>query len=159
MIALRKAAALGNRSAGTGSAPALRPARPAEIAARPVRIGVGRFLESVEDDAVRVDSLALIQMMREASGCEPVMWGSSIVGFGSCRYVYDSGREEEFPVIGFSPRKRIIAIYLRGGAGNYAEELARLGKHESGKGCIFLQGLAEVDTRALRAILKKSYRG
>ena len=152
MIALRKGTSIGVR-------PAERMPRPAEIAYRPTRIGVGRFLESVEDDAVRVDSLALIQMMREASGCEPVVWGSSIVGFGSCRHAFESGREEDFPVIGFSPRKSVIAVYLRGVPGAYAEELARLGKHETGKGCIFLQGLGEVDTRALKAILKKSYRG
>jgi hypothetical protein len=147
------------KAAPTGSRPAGRMPRPEEAAYRPTRTGVGRFLESVEDDSVRVDSLALIQMMREASGCEPVVWGSSIVGFGSCRYAYAGGREEEFPIIGFSPRKRIIAVYLRGAAETYAEELARLGKHETGKGCIFLPGLAEVDTRALKAILWKSYRG
>jgi hypothetical protein len=152
MIALRKAASAGVR-------PAERVPRPAEIAYRPTRTGVGRFLESVEDDSVRVDSLALIQMMREASGCEPVVWGSSIVGFGSCRHAYESGREEDFPIIGFSPRQRIIAVYLRGGPDTFAGELARLGKHEAGKGCIFLRGLAEVDTGALKAILQKSYRG
>jgi hypothetical protein len=120
--------------------------------------GVGRFLESVEDDAVRVDCLALIEMMRQASGCEPVMWGSAIVGFGSYHYVYESGREGDFLIIGFSPRKRNIAVYLRGGIQAFPDELAQLGKHETGKGCLYLRNLGDVDTKVLKAILKKSYR-
>jgi hypothetical protein len=165
MIALRQAAAEAKRHAGNGIAPAAigtapegRMARPGVNPARPIRTGVGRFLESIEDDAMRVDCLALIGMMREASGCDPVMWGADLVGFGACRSAHESGREGDAPGIGFSPRKGNIAIYLRGGLDAFTEELARLGRHAAGTGCLYLWSLAGVDTKVLKAILERSYR-
>ena len=164
MIGLRKAANRAHPAPGTGiaaeggSAPSGWMARPTDNPARPTRAAVGRFLESIEDDAVRVDCLALIGMMREASGRDPVMWGSSIVGFGSSTYVFESGRVGDFPGIGFSPRNGNIAVYLRGGLETHTEDFSRLGRYAAGKDCLYLFNLGEVDTQALRSILKKSYR-
>lgn len=132
--------------------------RPDGNKTRPTTAAVGRFLEGIEADAVRVDCLALVQMMRAASGCEPVMWGPSIVGFGAYHYVYESGREGDSFIIGFSPRKKNISLYLAGGLEPVAEELAKLGKHETGKGCLYIRSLADVEGKSLKAILAKSWR-
>jgi len=132
------------------------PMRPAPAGIRSsARSSVGRFLAGIEDDAVRVDCLALIEMMRAASGCDPAMWSDSLVGFGS-RTLGEGGRGHALPLLGFSPGRRTIALYLRNGLEPFAEELARLGLHEAVEGCLRLRSLRDIDAKTLKAIFRKN---
>jgi hypothetical protein len=97
-------------------------------------------------------------MMEKVSGSEPVMWGSAIVGFGSYHYVYESGREGDMIVIGFSPRKQNISIYLMGGLKQIEGELPKLGKHTTGKGCLYIKALSDVNPVVLKKILAKAFK-
>jgi TfoX/Sxy family transcriptional regulator of competence genes len=119
---------------------------------------VAAFLAGIADEQVQADCKTLVTWMGEASKCEAVMWGSSIIGFGSYHYKYDSGREGDNLIIGFAPRKKNIALYLRGGLELFAPELAKLGKHEAGKGCLYIQSLKDVDAKVMKAILAKSFK-
>ena len=115
---------------------------------------VSTFLEKVKQPARRADAAALVELMRKATGQPPVMWGTSIVGFGSYHYVYDTGREGDMPVVSFSPRAAAFALYgLRGAAGADAL-LKKLGKHTTGGGCIYVKSLAGVDRKVLETLVK-----
>lgn len=114
------------------------------------------FLKGIEDPFKRRDCIRLADMMKEITGAEPVMWGDSIVGFGTYRYKYASGREGEWFLIGFSPRKQNLTIYLKGYLENYAEQLKTLGKHKHGKGCLYINQLEDIDMYTLRALIKHS---
>ena len=94
--------------------------------------------------------------MREATGASPALWGPSIVGFGSYRYVYPSGREGEWPIIGFSPRKANLVLYLAQASEQRAPLLARLGKHKTGKACLYLNKLSDVDLSVLKQLIADS---
>lgn len=118
---------------------------------------VKAFLESIEDATRRGDALAVCDLMSEVTGDDPVMWGPAIVGFGSQRLRYASGRELDWMKIGFSPRKQNVTIYLTQGFEALDEALARLGPHKLGKGCLYLKRLADVDTDVLAEIIKSSY--
>ncbi|HLY06679.1 MAG TPA: DUF1801 domain-containing protein [Rhizomicrobium sp.] len=117
---------------------------------------VGAFVEAIPDAARRSDARALVTLMRAASGEVPKMWGTSIVGFGSYHYVYDSGREGDAPLIGFAPRKAGMVLYLHLGLEGAEGELARLGKHTTGKGCLAVRKLADVDEKVLERIIVRS---
>ncbi len=97
-------------------------------------------------------------MMQKVSNCEPVMWGSAIIGFGTFHYVYESGREGDTVVLGFSPRKQNISIYLMGGLKKIEDELPRLGKYKSGKGCLYIKSLSDVNAEVLKKILAKAFK-
>ena len=114
------------------------------------------FLNAVEHDTRREDGFTLLEMMREVTGEEPTMWGPSIVGFGSYHYKYKSGREGDMPVVGFSPRKRSQSVYIMDGFEGYQDLLAKLGKHRTGKSCLYINKLADVDTDVLREIIRQS---
>ena len=116
---------------------------------------VKEFIESVSDKQKREDAHAILNMMKQATGVQPKMWGPSIIGFGSVHYKYASGREGDTCMMGFSPRKQSISLYLPGGHTAYAPELKKLGKHETGKGCLYLNKLADVDTAVLKKIFEK----
>jgi len=107
---------------------------------------------------VRADCNTIIEMMRLISKTDPVMWGSAIVGFGTRHYVYDSGREGDTVIVGFSPRKAALVFYLAGGLAPHREALAKLGKHTTGKGCLYIKSLADIDVSVLKRILAASYR-
>jgi hypothetical protein len=94
--------------------------------------------------------------MQKITGNEPAMWGSSIVGFGSCHYKYESGREGDMPIVGFAPRKAANVLYGAIGFAGADALLARLGKHTTGKGCLYIKKLAEVDTTVLENLLEKA---
>jgi len=128
----------------------------ADLKTRPNDGSVSDFLNGVEDDGKRRDCFELIDLMKEISGTEPQMWGSSIVGFGDYHYCYDSGREGDWFQVGFSPRKQALTIYLMTGISRYSEILDRLGKHRTGKGCLYVKRLSDVDRDALRELLTKS---
>jgi len=127
----------------------------AENKTKQTAASVKKFIESVPDEQKRADAFAILEMMRRATKMEAKMWGKAIVGFGSVHYKYDSGREGDICLMGFSPRKQSISLYLPGGHPAYAAELKKLGKHETGKGCLYINQLAEVDTAVLEKIFAK----
>ena len=116
---------------------------------------VKKFIDSVTDEQKRADSFVILEMMQRATKLEPKMWGTAIIGFGSVHYKYESGREGDICMMGFSPRKQNISLYLPGGHTAYTSELKKLGKHETGKGCLYVNKLAEVDTAVLKKIFEK----
>ena len=95
-------------------------------------------------------------MMQEATGCEPKMWGASMIGFGSYHYKYDSGREGDFMLVGFAPRKSNISVYIIPGFSDYESELEKLGKHKTGKSCLYINKLEEVDKNVLQHLISDS---
>jgi hypothetical protein len=130
----------------------------AENKTKPTKAGVSAFLDKIKDKALRQDCYAILGMMQEVSRCEPTMWGSAIVGFGTYHYVYDSGREGDSILIGFSPRKQNIALYLMGGIAKVETELAKLGKHKTGKGCLYIKSLEDVNATVLKKVFSKSFK-
>jgi len=120
--------------------------------------GVGKFIASLEDERKRCDSRELIEMMQDATGAEPKMWGSSIVGFGSYHYRYASGREGDSMLCGFSPRKGNLSVYIMPGFNNYGKLMKNLGKHSKGKSCLYIRTLDNIDREALRELIQASVR-
>ena len=122
----------------------------AELKTRPTDASVEKFLNTVTDDQKREDSFALVDLMREVTKAEPVMWGSSIVGFGSYHYKYASGRDADWFLVGFSPRKQNLTLYIMSGFEQYDALLEALGKHSTGKSCLYIKRLADIDMPTLR---------
>ena len=125
---------------------------------KPTVSSVTGFLNKIKDPQRRADCIALSGMMEMVSKLKPVMWGPSIVGFGTYHYVYESGRQGDTLLIGFSPRKEAITIYMMCALDRLADELSKLGKHKIGKGCLYIRSLGEVDTAILKRILIKAYK-
>jgi hypothetical protein len=121
------------------------------------KASVTAFLASISDPARRADAEALVKVLRAATGEKPVMWGPSIVGFGSYHYKYESGREGDAPKVGFSPRKAALVVYGATGFTGAPALLARLGKHTTGKGCLYLKKLADADPKVLQQILARGF--
>lgn len=117
---------------------------------------VEAFLNGVEDEKKRRDSFAVLQLMQEVTGEEPKMWGPSIVGFGSYHYKYASGREGDWMLTGFSPRKQALTLYIMAGFKRYEELMARLGKYKTGKSCLYVKKLEDVDLPTLRELVRGS---
>lgn len=117
---------------------------------------VDAFVDAIPDAARRGDAKSLVKLMRTVSGEAPKMWGPSIIGFGSYHYVYESGREGDAPLIGFSPRKAATVLYLHLALGEAEKELAKLGKHTMGKGCLYIKKLTDVDETVLERIIVRS---
>jgi hypothetical protein len=128
----------------------------AENQTRPTDQQVADFLAAVPDERKRRDAHSLVELMRAVTGCEPQMWGASIVGFDKYHYHYESGREGDMPITGFSPRKQALTLYIMGGFENYATLLSSLGKHSTGKACLYVKTLDDVDMAALRALVEQS---
>jgi len=124
---------------------------------RPTDQDVIDFLNSVDHKTRREDGLTLLEMMEEVTGENAVMWGSSIVGFGSYHYKYESGREGDMPLIGFSPRKQSMTVYIIPGFDDYEGMLGELGKHKIGKACLYINKLADVEEVVLRKLIRRSY--
>jgi hypothetical protein len=114
------------------------------------------FLQSVENEQRRSDSLRLLRIMQSVTGEEPVMWGPSIVGFGSYHYRYESGREADWMLTGFSPRKQALTAYIMAGFDRYDELMAKLGTYTTGKSCLYLKKLDDVDESVLRELIDAS---
>jgi hypothetical protein len=115
------------------------------------------FINAVEDERKRQDSLELVKVLKEVSGFEPKMWGENIVGFGSYHYKYDSGREGDFLLIGFSPRKSAISLYLSCDIeGQHAPILSKLGKFKNGKSCLYVNKLEDINMEVLKDLVKTS---
>jgi len=129
----------------------------AENKTKPTQVSVAAFIDAITDQTRRVDAEALVKLMQSASGEKPKMWGPSIIGFGSCHYKYDSGREGDMPLIGFSPRKAASVLYGVIGFSGAEALLAKLGKHTTGKGCLYIKKLADVDQKVLESLVVKSF--
>ena len=128
----------------------------AELKTRPTAVGVDAFLAAVEPEARRADARALCALMARITGEPPTMWGASIVGFGRYRYTYDSGHSGEWARTGFSPRKSALTVYVMDGFPAHAPLMARLGRYKTGKSCLYLQRLADVDLEVLEALIRES---
>ena len=124
---------------------------------RPTESDVVDFLNNVEHKTRRQDGLTLLEMMKEITEEDAVMWGTSIVGFGSYHYKYESGREGDMPLVGFSPRKQSMTVYIMPGFDAYETLLGELGKHKIGRSCLYINKLADVDESVLRRLIKESY--
>ncbi len=111
------------------------------------------FVAAVEHPTRRADAEVLLGLMGRVTGCEPMMWGPTIIGFGRYRYRYESGREGEFLLTGFSPRKANLVVYVLPGYDDIADDLARLGKHRIGKSCLYINKLADIDLAVLEQIV------
>jgi Domain of unknown function (DU1801) len=123
---------------------------------KPTKLSVAAFIDALTDETRRVDAKALVKLMQSATGEKPTMWGPSIIGFGSHHYTYESGREGDMPLAGFSPRKAATVLYGMTGFSESQALLAKLGKHTVGGGCLYIKKLADVDQKVLKALVVKS---
>ncbi len=123
---------------------------------KPTKVSVAAFIGKLMEPTRRMDAKILVEMMQRATGEKPKMWGPSIVGFGCYHYKYDSGREGDMPLIAFSPRNAASVLYNMTGFSDSAGLLAKLGKHTTGKGCLYIKKLADVDQKVLEAMVAKS---
>lgn len=117
---------------------------------------VTAFINSVTDETKRKDSYLIIDIMQKQTGCEPKMWGPSIVGFGKYHYKYDSGHEGDMPLAAFSPRSAAIVIYLSATFKNRVELFQKLGKHKTGKVCLYIKKIEDIDVAVLKKMISNS---
>ncbi len=117
---------------------------------------VTAFLDTIENEKKRQDSYAILELMKEVTGSEPKMWGTRIIGFGQYHYKYASGRENDWMLTGFSPRKQNLTLYIMAGFDQYGELLGKLGKHSIGKSCLYIKKLEDIDQNVLREMVKQS---
>jgi len=128
----------------------------AELKTKPNKDDVVAFLNQVEPEKKRADSFELLNLMKELTGEEPKMWGGSIIGFGSYHYKYKSGREGDWFLTGFSPRKQNLTVYIIAGFDRFEELMTKLGKHKTGKGCLYINKLEDVDVEILKELVVES---
>ena len=128
----------------------------AETKTKATQVSVDAFLDAVPDPVRREDGKAVRAMMERISGLPATMWGPTIIGFGSYHYRYDSGHEGDACRIGYSPRKAELVFYLPGTVSDQQELLARLGKHKTGKGCLYIKKLADVDQTVLEELARRA---
>ena len=128
----------------------------AELKTKPTDASVEAFLNSVENEKKRQDSFAILELMREVTGEEAQMWGSSIIGFGSYHYKYASGREGDWMLVGFAPRKQALTLYIMSGFEGYDALMTDLGKHKTGKSCLYINKLEDIDLDTLRELIRQS---
>ena len=128
----------------------------AELKTVPTDQPVDQFIRELENDKQRADSRELVDIMRRITGAEPQMWGSSIVGFGSYHYVYESGTQGDWFLTGFSPRKRNMTVYVMNGFKNYEDKLTKLGKCRNSVSCLYFRKLDDLQVPVLEEILEDS---
>jgi len=130
----------------------------AELKTKRTAASVAAFLARIPDATRRNDCRAVAKLMQQVTRTRPRMWGTSIVGFGSYHYKYGSGREGDWFLAGFSPRKQDLTLYLMAGIERYPKLQAKLGKHKHGKSCVYIKRLADVDLAVLRRLVAASVR-
>jgi hypothetical protein len=130
--------------------------RVTELKTKPTDASVRDFLDKVPEPERRADCLAIAKIMEEITGEKPKMWGPSIVGFGAYHYKYASGREGDWPITGFSPRKKDLTLYMMMGFEKHADLMRQLGKHSVGKSCLYIKRLSDVDVPTLKKLIKVS---
>lgn len=118
---------------------------------------VVEFIEKVPDETKKKDCHYLLQLMETTTGAKPKLWSGGMVGFGDWHYKYESGREGDWFIMGFAPRKQNLTIYLMDGFGKYDEILARLGKHKTGKSCLYVKRLEDIDLKVLAQLVRSSF--
>ena len=128
----------------------------AELKTKPTGESVKDFLNKIPDPERREDCFAVAKLMEEITGDKPKMWGPSIVGFGNYHYKYDSGREGDWLVTGFSPRKKDLTLYLMMGFEKHAELMKQLGKHSTSKSCLYIKRLSDINVPTLKKLIKAS---
>ena len=128
----------------------------AELKTRPTEADVDAYLDSVEDERRREDARTVCEMMQKITRRQPVLWGSSIIGFGTYSYEYANGSRGDWPLTGVSPRKQALTIYVMSGFDEYDELLAALGPHKTGRSCLYIRNLAKVDQKVLARLIRKS---
>jgi len=128
----------------------------AENKTKPTKLSVTAFIDALTDPTRRADAKVLVSLMQNAASEKPKMWGPSIIGFGNYHYAYASGREGDMPLIAFSPRKAAIVLYSMLACSDSEALLAKLGKHSTGKGCLYIKKLADVDQQVLKTMIRKS---
>jgi hypothetical protein len=130
----------------------------AELKTKPPKASVQAFLREIDDEEKRRDSQTVARLMKQATGSAPKMWGSGIIGFGSTTCRYPSGHEIDWFPVGFSPRKNALTLYLTGGLKPHAALLRKLGRHKTGKGCLYIKRLEDVDVAVLEKVIRESVR-
>ncbi|MCR9132541.1 MAG: DUF1801 domain-containing protein [bacterium] len=122
----------------------------------PTNLSVDAYIEAIEHPQRKEDCKTILKLMTEISGREPVMWGSSIVGFGKYHYKYESGREGDMLITGFSNRKQAINLYIMDGFKRHAELLEKIGKFKTGKSCFYIKKLSDIDIDVLSTVISES---
>ena len=130
----------------------------AELKTKVSKASVNNFLNSVKDEQKRKDSFKILEMMKKITKEEPKMWGPSIVGFGKYHYKYESGHEGDMCIAGFSPRKEALTIYILPGFEKYDSLMKKLGKYKTGKSCLYIRRLEDIDTKVLTELISESYK-
>ncbi|NAS30371.1 DUF1801 domain-containing protein [Flavobacteriaceae bacterium R38] len=123
---------------------------------KPTEGSVIDFLNAVENETRRKDSFVILDLMEKITGVGPVLWGPSLIGFGKIHYKYKSGREGDWFQVGFSPRKQSLTIYIMPGFKRYEQLMERLGKHKTGKGCLYINKLSDIDMNVLTELITQS---
>ena len=126
----------------------------AELKTKVTNASVDKFLQGIKDEKKRRDCHQILKIMKKATKAEPKMWGTGIIGFGDYHYKYESGRENDWFLTGFSPRVQNLTLYMMGGFDN--EVLKKLGKYKTGKGCLYINKLEDVDVKVLSELITRS---
>ena len=126
----------------------------AERKTKVIKVSVDKFLQGITDEQKREDCYQVLKIMQKATRAEPKMWGPSVIGFGDYHYKYDSGRENDWFITGFSPHQHNLTLYMMGGLDR--ETLKRLGKYKTGKGCLYIHKMEDIDPKVLQELLTKS---
>ena len=129
----------------------------ADLKTVPTGEDITQFLAAIPDDKKRQDSIAVMELMREVTALEPKLWASSMVGFGEYHYQYASGREGTTFLMGFAPRKDALTLYGLRASEEQAPLLSQLGKYKSGKGCLYIKSLADIDLTVLRTLMQQAF--
>lgn len=130
----------------------------AELKTQKNSTSVEAFLDSIHDEKRRKDGYELLKIFKEATNQEPNMWGDSIIGFGSYHYKYESGREGDWMLTGFSPRKQNLSLYIMSGFVEFDHLLEKLGPHKTGKACLYIKHVADIDRSVLKRLIRASIR-
>ncbi len=128
----------------------------AELKTRPTDQSVEKFLNSINDEKTRHDCFTILELMKQITKAAPKMWGPSIIGFGSYHYKYESGREGDWFLTGFSPRKQNLTLYIMAGFRQYDELMKKLGKHKTGKSCLYIKRLDDIHLPTLKKLIQQS---
>ena len=129
----------------------------AELKTKETKLSVAKFLSKVDDEQKRKDSKQILGLFKQVTKEVPKMWGDSMVGFGRFHYKSDSGREGDWFITGFSPRKQNLTLYVMPGFDKYESLMKQLGKHKTGRGCLYIKKLEDVDLKVLKQLIKQSY--
>jgi hypothetical protein len=130
----------------------------AELKTKKNAASVEDFLGKISPEKKRKDAIAICELMRKATKAEPKMWGTSIVGFGEYHYKYESGHEGDMCIVGFSPRKANLTLYIMPGLAGFEALLSKLGKHKTGKGCLYINSLEDVDVPTLSKLIQHAFK-